>query len=142
MYLFLSNETTFHPHGTVNIQNVLIWGSENPYVSVEPVRDSPKVKLCCAPSEGNMYGPFSAADTITNMVYLDTLELRLWPQQDFPGHLLFQQDGKSLHYYLDVSFRMSSCRSWIGRGGPTPLITNIHRPVTIRLLLLLGFCKY
>jgi hypothetical protein len=47
--VLFSDEATFHVSGAVNRRNVRIWGSENPHAYVEHQRDSPKVKVFCAP---------------------------------------------------------------------------------------------
>ncbi|KAJ4432694.1 hypothetical protein ANN_21317 [Periplaneta americana] len=40
--IFFSDEATFHVNGCVNRHNCVIWGSENPHVIHEHIRDSPK----------------------------------------------------------------------------------------------------
>ncbi|PNF32120.1 hypothetical protein B7P43_G02841 [Cryptotermes secundus] len=40
--VIFSDESTFHASGKVNTHNCRIWGSENPRVFLEHVRDSPK----------------------------------------------------------------------------------------------------
>ena len=57
--LIFSDEATFHLPGKVNRHNVNIWGTENPRVVIENVRESPKVNVFCAISNENVYGPFS-----------------------------------------------------------------------------------
>ena len=56
--LIFSNEATFHVSGKVHRNNVRIWGTENPHVIFEYVRDSSKVKVFCAISKMKVYGPF------------------------------------------------------------------------------------
>jgi hypothetical protein len=46
--VIFSDERTFHVSGKVNTHNCKIWGSEIPRVSLEHVRDSPKVNVFCA----------------------------------------------------------------------------------------------
>ena len=46
--LIFSDEATFHLSGKVNRHNVGIWGTENPRVFIQNVRDSPKVNVFCA----------------------------------------------------------------------------------------------
>ncbi|PNF19367.1 hypothetical protein B7P43_G06707 [Cryptotermes secundus] len=78
-----SDESTFHVSGKVNTHNCRIWGSENPRVSLEHVRDSPKVNVFCALSKYRVYGPFfSMKTTITSIVYLDMLQEFLIPKLD------------------------------------------------------------
>jgi hypothetical protein len=56
--LIFSDKVTFHINGKVNRHNVHIWGTENPHVSLEHERDSPKVNVFCAISKEKVYGPF------------------------------------------------------------------------------------
>ncbi|PSN29696.1 hypothetical protein C0J52_27396 [Blattella germanica] len=51
--------------GKVNRHNVRIWGTENPRVIVEHVRDSPKCNVFCALSNNKVYGPFFFAEVLT-----------------------------------------------------------------------------
>ena len=122
--VIFSDESTFHVSGRVNIHNCRIWGSENPRVSLEHVRDSPKVNVFCALSRERVYGPFFFMETtITGIVYLDTLQEFLIPQldeNDQEGRIHFQQDGAPPHYlgevreYLNTRFP----GRWIGRAAP------------------------
>ena len=79
--LVFSDEATFHVCGKVNHYNVRIWGTENPHVTMEHVRDSPKVNVFCAVFSCKVYGPFFFAEpTVTGINYLDTLQLWLMSQ--------------------------------------------------------------
>ena len=64
--LLFSYEATFHLSGKVNRHNVRIWGTENPRVIVEHVRDSPKCNVFCALSNNKLYGPFFFAEATVN----------------------------------------------------------------------------
>ena len=76
-----SDEATFHVSGAINRHNVRIWGSENPHAYVEHQRDSPKVNIFCAISSQKLYVPFFfAEETVTDMTYLDMLQLWLMPE--------------------------------------------------------------
>ena len=122
--VIFSDESTFHVSGRVNTHNCRIWGSENPRVSLEHVRDSPKVNVFCALSKERVYGPFFFMETtITGIVYLDMLQEFLIPQldeDDQEGRIHFQQDGAPPHYlgevreYLNTRFP----GRWIGRAAP------------------------
>ena len=58
-----------------------IWGTENPRVVIENVRDSPKVIVFCAISNEKVYGPFFFEQpTVNGMIYLHMLENWLMPQ--------------------------------------------------------------
>ena len=46
-----SNEATFHPTVKVNRHNTRIWGTEHSHLTLEHVRDSPKVNVFCAISK-------------------------------------------------------------------------------------------
>ena len=56
--IIFSDESTFHVSGKVNKHNVRIWGSENPHVTGEYVRDSPKVNVWCGVPHERVIGPF------------------------------------------------------------------------------------
>jgi hypothetical protein len=58
-----SEEVTFHINGKVNRHNVRVWGTENPHVTLEHERDSPKVNVFCAISKEKVYGPFFSWET-------------------------------------------------------------------------------
>ena len=74
--LISSDEATFHVSGKVNHHNVTIWGTDNLHVSVEHVRDSPKVSVV---SSMKVYGLFFFAEhTVTGPV--DMLQQWLIPQ--------------------------------------------------------------
>ncbi|GBM70077.1 hypothetical protein AVEN_237189-1 [Araneus ventricosus] len=57
------------------------------------------------------------APTVTSNIYLDMLQLYAVPQ--FPGDVIFQQDGATSHYgnivreFLDTAFP----QRWIGRSA-------------------------
>ncbi|PNF41322.1 hypothetical protein B7P43_G17534 [Cryptotermes secundus] len=87
--------------GKGNTHNCRIWGKKNPRVSLEHVRDSPKVNVFCALSKESVYSPFFFMETtITGIVYLDMLQELLIPQldeDDQEGRIHFQQDGAPPH---------------------------------------------
>ena len=43
--VIVTDEACFHVLGMVNWHNVRIWGSENPHMAIERIRDSPKVNV-------------------------------------------------------------------------------------------------
>jgi hypothetical protein len=59
-------ESTFQVSDKVSTHNCRIWGSENPRVSLEHLRDSPKVNVLCALSKEIVYGPFFMETPITS----------------------------------------------------------------------------
>ena len=50
-----------------------IWGTENPHITREIERDSPKVNVWCGLLCNKVIGPFFFEKTITADIYLDTL---------------------------------------------------------------------
>jgi hypothetical protein len=73
--LIFSDEATFHLSRKVNQHSVRIWGTKNPCVFTEHVRDSPKVNVSCATLKVKVYGLFSFEEpTVTEMIYLDMVE--------------------------------------------------------------------
>ncbi|GBM11459.1 hypothetical protein AVEN_101929-1 [Araneus ventricosus] len=108
----------------VNRHNVRIWGSENPHVSAQLQRDSPKVNVWCSLMYNNVIEPFLFTEkSITVNVYLDLLQLFIAPQlEEFQPWIMFQQDGAPAHWgylvrdFLDETFP----DRWIGGDRPTP----------------------
>jgi hypothetical protein len=117
--LVFSDEATFHVYGTVNCHNVRIWGTENPHVTVEHVRASPKVNVFCAVASCKVYGPFFFAEpTVTGIIYLDMLQQWLRAQlQEDSKDFIFQQDGVPPHFHSDVRSYLNANFPvrWIGR---------------------------
>ena len=76
-----TDEATFHVSGKITKQNIRIWGSENPHVTRELERDSPKVNVWCGILRNQVIGPFFFAEkTITANTYLDLLIGYVAPQ--------------------------------------------------------------
>ncbi|PNF22007.1 hypothetical protein B7P43_G17590 [Cryptotermes secundus] len=120
--VIFSGESRFHVSGKVNTHNCRIWGSGNPRVSLEHVRDSPKVKVFCALSKERVYGPFSTWRRPLP-VYLDMLPEFLTPkldEDDQVGRIHFQQDGAPPHYLGEVREYLNSRfpGRWIGIAAP------------------------
>ena len=79
--VLFSDKATFHINGVVNRHNCRIWGSEQPNIVHEHVRDSPKVNVWCGLMHDRVIGPFFFAEqTINGIIYLDMLEQFLFPQ--------------------------------------------------------------
>jgi hypothetical protein len=55
--LVFSDDATFHVCVKANRHSVHIWGTENPHVTVEQVRDSSKLNVFLAVSYCKVYGP-------------------------------------------------------------------------------------
>lgn len=123
-HFIMSDEATFHVNGLVNKHNCRIWGSENPHIYQEYVRDSPKVTVWCAISRRKMYGPFFFAEpTVNSAAYIDMLEQFFFPQleqDNLIGNVYFQQDGAPPHFALQTQnvLNLTFGNKWIGRGGP------------------------
>lgn len=119
--LVFSDEATFFVNGKVNKHNVRIWGTENPRVIVQHIRDSPKVSVFCAVSQFKVYGPFFFCEqNVTGHVYLDMLENWLMPQLTTDSEtFIYQQDGAPPHFHHDVRefLNMRLPNRWIGRSG-------------------------
>jgi len=122
--VIFNDESTFHVSGRVNAHNCRIWGSENPRVSLELVRDRSKVNVFCTLSKERVYGPFFFMEmTITGIVYLDMLQEFLIPQSnedDQEGSIHFQQEGAPPHYLGEVREYLNNRfpGRWIGRAAP------------------------
>jgi hypothetical protein len=71
------DEATFHVNGIVNRYNCRIWGSQNPCVTCELERGSPKVNVWAGLMHVKLIGPFFffLEKTVTKRSYLDMLEL-------------------------------------------------------------------
>ena len=119
-----SDEATFHTFGNINRHNVRIWGSENPHVVLQHIRDSSKVNVCYGLIHNKIIGPFFFNEPPTTAtVYLDMLEGYITPQlKVFQPWILFQQDGAPPHWGLIVRTFLDEIfpDRWIGRDGPTP----------------------
>jgi len=67
---------------------------------------------------------FFAEPANANIIYLNMLEMLLWPQlrEDFPGCLLIHHNRSPRHYHFKVRrFRDEQLpRSWRGQGDSTP----------------------
>lgn len=124
--VLFSDEATFHINGCVNRHNCRVWGSQQPNEIHEYVRDSPKLNVWCALFHNKVIGPFFFVEkTITGLVYLDMLELFVFPQlddieQQTGQRIIFMQDGAPPHYHREVRAALNACfpNGWIGRAAP------------------------
>ena len=100
---------------------VRIWGSENPHVTLEVERDSPKLNVFCAVPKQTVYGPFIfEGQIVTGRRYLEMLTNWSIPQLAAERHdYLFQQDGAPPHWYLAVLTFVKEHlpNRWTGRAG-------------------------
>jgi len=118
-----TDEAYSHVLGKVNQHNVRIWGSENPHMVIEHIRDSPKVNVWCGLLHDRLVGPFFfAEDTVTSTIYMNMLEGFAFPQiEDLQPDIIFQQDGAPPHWALVVRAVLNENipGRWVGRDGPT-----------------------
>jgi hypothetical protein len=131
--------------GKVNRHNIRIWGSENPHSVREHVRDSKKVNVWCGMMKDRIIGSFFFTEpTATGNIYLDMLEHfavpQLLPQRP---NVIFQQDGASLHWSLDVRDFLDRTfpQRWLGRDGPTRWPPR-SPDITYLDFFLWGYAKY
>jgi hypothetical protein len=139
--VIFSDESTFHVSGKCSI-----WGSDNPRVFLEHVRDSPKVNAFCALSKERVYGPFFFMETtITGIMYPDMLQQFLIPQlaeEDQEERILFQQDSARPQYLGEVREYLSTCSPgrWTGRA---PIEWSPRSPdITPPVFFLWGFVMW
>jgi len=92
-----TDEATFHVSGRANTPNCLIWETENPHVSYELERASPKQNVWCGVTSEKVYGPFFfEEETVRAVNYLDMIKQYVVPQLQQDGILdtiIDQQDG-------------------------------------------------
>ncbi len=124
IFIYFSDEATFHISGYVHKNNCRIWGTEKPNEVNIFTRDSPKVHDWCAMSSTCIIGPyFFEGDTITGESYLKMLKNYFLPivrQKHLVGKIIFQQDGAPPHYATPVRKLLNDTfpGRWIGRRGP------------------------
>ncbi|PNF27666.1 hypothetical protein B7P43_G14706 [Cryptotermes secundus] len=108
----------------LNRHNVRIWGLQNPRVTLEHVRDSPKVNVFCAILLTKVYGAF---------FFLRMLQNWLVPQMnEDSGDYIFQQDGAPPHLHLNVRrfLNESLPQRWIGDMGNEDLALQFWPPTS------------
>jgi hypothetical protein len=93
-----SEEAMFHVNGIVNRYICRIyWGSQNPRVTFEFERGSPKVNVWAGLMHDKLIGPFFFSEkSVSGRSYLDILELYALPQ--LPSKTILQQDGTPPHF--------------------------------------------
>ena len=122
--IVFSDECMFRVNGSVNTQNVRIWGTENPYSVHEEVMNSPGIMAWCAMSEDRIIGPyFFENGNVTGASYRNMLNDYAFPRfQNLRNDYIFQQDGAPAHTFNLVKAYLDTMRPncWIGKRGPTP----------------------
>jgi hypothetical protein len=88
------DEATFHISGAVNRYKVWIWGSQQLHSVTEYMRDSQKVNVWSGVMCNMIIGPsFIKKKTVTQSLYLDMLQLNIFPQlEHLQPKVFFQQD--------------------------------------------------
>ena len=104
--------------GQLKRNNICIWGSENPHVTREMERDSPKVNVWCGLLHNRIIGTFFFGEkSITAPIYLVLLQLYVISHlEHLQPNILFQQGGAPPHWSLDVREYLDKVFSnrWIG----------------------------
>ncbi|PNF43766.1 hypothetical protein B7P43_G11408, partial [Cryptotermes secundus] len=92
---------TFHVSGVVNRYNCRISGSQNPHVTSELGRGSPKVNVWAGLMHDKLIGEiFFSEKSMTGRSHLDILELLALPQ--LPPRTMLQQKWAPLHFCHNV----------------------------------------
>jgi hypothetical protein len=79
--ILFSDEATFNLSGKVSRHNARIWGTENPHIQREVVRDCPKANAWRGLIKDMLTGPcFFVKATVKVGVCLDTLEHLVYPK--------------------------------------------------------------
>ncbi len=119
--IVFSEECTFRFNGTVNRQNVRIWGTECSHVVNHVPRHGEKVTVWCAVSKDRVTGPyFFDEEAVTGEYYRNMLQSYALPRLNrlrFP--YIFQRDGAPPHFTIQTRSILNNNRSnrWIGRGS-------------------------
>ena len=121
--VIFTDEACFHASWKVNRHNVSIWGSENPHMVMEHIRDSPKVNVWCGLLHDRLLSPFFIAeDTVTSTIYMNMLEGFAFPHiEDLQPNIIFQQDDALPHWALVLRAILNEKfpGRWISQDGPT-----------------------
>ena len=101
--IMFTDEAKIQINGCINQHNCRIWNSIKPHVTHKSVHDSPKQNIWWGLMCNRIFGPFVFTEkkTINCAIFLDTLELFLFPQlDDLPnaGNIYLQMHGAPPHY--------------------------------------------
>lgn len=89
-----SDEANSHISGKINKDNTRIWGSKNPYLTLQHVRDSPKANVLCAMTKKRVDRPFVFEEgTVNGEAYLAILQNWLIEKfhEEESADLIFQE---------------------------------------------------
>jgi hypothetical protein len=133
------DEVTFHVNGVVNRYNCRIWGTQNPHVTRELERGSPKVNVWVSLMPKLIGTFFFSIKTVTGHFYLDMLEPHALPQ--LPPQTILQQYGVPPYFCHHVRNHLNRVAGrWISKGEPiawpprSPDLTPLD-------FFLLGLCE-
>lgn len=113
-----SDKATFHINGVVSRYNCRICGSQNPHITCELERGSPKVNVWAGLTHDKLIGPlFFSEKSVTERSYLDMLELYALLQ--LPPQTILQH-GAPPHFCHHVRNHLDRemAGRLISRGGP------------------------
>ena len=120
--IVFSDECLFRISGSVNKQNVRIWGTERPTENNPVIMHSPSLMVWCAMSKERIIGPyFFENENVSGESYRNMLIHYAFPRlNNLRDDYIFQQDGAPAHYSNRVKAYLNNKRpnNWIGRGGP------------------------
>lgn len=131
--LFLDNvlftdEATFTNHGNVNLHNMHLWATENPYWlrQVEHQRQW-SLNVWCGMIGDKIIGPYFIDGHLNGNSYANFLENQLGPLlEELPLNtrrtMWYQHDGCPAHFSLVARNKLNEkfANRWIGRGGRVP----------------------
>jgi transposase len=103
--IWFTDEAHFHLDGYVNKQNWRIWGSENPYFSIQKSLHPRRITVWVALSTGGIIGPVFLNKTITSSLYVNMLKEEFIPLAQVLVDISkswFMQDGARPHRTRDV----------------------------------------
>jgi hypothetical protein len=104
----------FHVISKVRTHYCRIWGSANPRVFLEQVRESSKVNEFWAHSKEGIYGPFFFMETtITGIVYMDML-------QDFFFPYLHEDDQEGRIHSTKMARPVVTLQKFPSTSTPVP----------------------
>jgi hypothetical protein len=103
----------FHVSGVVSRYDCKILGSQNPHVTCELERGSPKVNVWAGLMHNKLIGPFFFSEkTVTRRSYLDMLEL--YPLLQLTPQTIHQQDEVAPHFCHHVRNYLEREMDWQG----------------------------
>lgn len=103
--IWFSDECHFWLNGFVNRQNYRIWGSENPYVTLESPLHPKKVTVWMAICGKKATPAYIFESNVTSVSYRQLLETEFFPwirSHHLAGSYVFQQDGARPHRTFEV----------------------------------------